>query len=683
MRHQTYRKLTPLKNLILELEPDPGLVDEYPMMNVSWSRYSLLLASCALAISGCKDPDVSVGSLGKKLSAPSLTGTSPFDQDMQENGYVRFQGTCDSRVQYVSLSLDDATYFILPTTPNYSNTNLTGTEVNDTSCESDGKFDFYLTKNDLTSWGYATDVDVDTLYLRGTMSGNMETRVLAIKDPNPGSGNGNGGNSGAATQVILEKFWPTGFAGSNQCEYFNATIRDANKNHTTATSTVTFSLDKLVAGTLSRNITAYISQSDCTSGVNAGTSFGIPAGENSVTIYYKFPTTPMDGTLQFRTSSVNLATTESEYTSVVLRDSTSDRYWVSSYSPYKVAKDTCTKGNFEARFYNGTAKSLYASNAWTPVVAGTNAGKVFFYSDAACVNKVTAIDGTAGNTSFYFKYIGGVETDTSTLKFTLNHNVDTATFGAYDDNVHNFEIDRSGNLTVTKIDFYLPTAPITRGTCQQTQINTYNNQGTSVTPSLNVNIGGGNTQFFASYNDCETLTNDINSLSLTAPQTAIYYRTTAVPGSTQTLTLTSTGFTAVARQLHVSAKATHASLLFNGNASFGFPAANTCTPFALETILTDSMGDGTRYVNNFGEDKNFQIVIPTGYTIYSDTNCSTLLSVSTMGMTVGNNTNGSGVFNFYIKANSAPTAGQFYTNQSTPGTTGYLNSTASQLYLVP
>lgn len=96
------------------------------MMDVGWYKYSFILVSCALAISGCKDPDVAVGSLGKKLSAPALTGTSPFDQDMEVNGFVRFQGTCDPRVQYVSISLDGNQYFILPNTPTYANTNLTG-----------------------------------------------------------------------------------------------------------------------------------------------------------------------------------------------------------------------------------------------------------------------------------------------------------------------------------------------------------------------------------------------------------------------------------------------------------------------------------------------------------------------------------------------------------------------------
>lgn len=651
------------------------------MMDVSWYKYSFILVSCALAISGCKDPDVAVGSLGKKLSAPALTGTSPFDQDMEVNGFVRFQGTCDPRVQYVSISLDGNQYFILPNTPTYANTNLTGSEVNDTNCDGDGKFDFYLTKNDLTTWGYPTDIDVDTLYLRGSMSIGGETRILTIKDPNPGNGNGNGG---AATQVVLEKNWPAGFAGSSQCEYFNASIRNANGDHMTSISATTFSLDKMVANTISRNIVAYKNQSDCANSTNGSTTFSIPAGENSITVYYKFPDAPLDDIIKFRTSSVNLATAESAFVSVVLRDSTGDRYWISSYSPYKVAKDMCAKGNFEARFYNGTVKSLYSSNAWTPVVTGTNSGKLFFYSDENCVNKITAISGNTGNTTFYYKYHSGGETDTTTLKFTLAHNVDTATFGAYDDNVHNFEIDRSGNTTVTKFDFYVPTTgTTTRGVCQQTQINTYNSLGTSIDSNLNVFMGAPNTSFFASYNDCETLSSPISSLSITKAQTPVFYRTTAMPSVVETLSMTSSSLPSVSRNIVVSAKATHVSLLFNGDPSIGFPAINTCKPLAIEAILTDSVGDGTRYQNNFGEDKTVQVVIPTGYTIYSDTNCSTVLSVTTMGMTIGNNTNGSGYFNFYIKANATPSAGVFFTNQSIGGATGYLNSSSSQLYIMP
>lgn len=679
LRQQTYRKLTPLKILILKLEPDPGLVDEYSMMDVSWYKYSFILVSCALAISGCKDPEVSVGLLGKKLSAPALTGASPFDQDMKTNGYVRFQGSCDSRVQYISISLDETNYFIVPSAPNISGTALTGSEVNDTSCESDGHFDFYLTENDLISWGYSADEDVDVLFLRGTMSFG-ETRVLKIQDPNPDSGNG----GGTATQVVLEKNWPAGFAGSSQCEYFNASIRNANGNHTTSTTATTFSLDKVVGNTTSRNIVAYKNQSDCASSTNGSTTFSIPAGENSITVYYKFPDAPLDDIIKFRTSSVNLSTTESAFASVVLRDSTGDRYWISSFSPYKVAKDTCAKGNFEARFYNGTVKSLYSSNAWTPVVTGTNSGKLFFYSDENCVNKVTAINGNSGNTTFYYKYNSGGETDTTTLKFTLTHNVDTATFGAYDDNVHNFEIDRSGNTTVTKFDFYVPTTGTTsRGICQQTQINTYNSQGTSIDSSIHVFMGAPNTAFFASYNDCETVSNPITSLSLTKSQTPVFYRTTALPSAVETLSMTSSSLPAVTRQITVSSKATHVSILVNNAPFFQFPSGNMCTPFLYEGILTDSVGDGVRYTNNFGENKNLMINLPAGYTVYSDTNCSTLAAVGSMGATVGTNANTTGTFNFYIKADATPAPGAFFISQGSGGTTGYLNSSSVQLTVGP
>lgn len=646
------------------------------MMNVRGIRYLLILILSAVMMTGCEEPEVSMASLGKKFQAPSLTGTSPFDQDMNINGYVRFQGSCKPQVADLYLSLDETTWFLVPAVPNTANTNLTGSEVNDYSCESDGLFDFYLTKNDLTSWGYAANVDVDALYLRGmTIIG--ETHVLKILD-DKAPGTGNGGVNGVATQVVLEKTWPTGFAGSSKCEYFMASARDANNHFVSAAADVTFTLDKKIDATITRNIEGFSTFADCNSSTNGKTVFTILAGKNSQYIYYRFPNAPLDGAISFRANDVNLTRTTSDYTVVTLRDSAGDAYWMSSYAPHKVGKGMCTKGNFEARFYNGTPKSLSSTNAWIPAVTGTNAGKLFFYSDADCLNKVPSINGNSGNTTFYFKYTG-TETSNTPLSLTINHTIDTATFGDYDDIPQKLEIDLSGNNTLAHIDFYVQDIQ-TRGVCNQTQVSTHNSQGTLVTPNINVTFGStAAATFFTSLDDCTNNVNSVNGMPLTNPQTPLYFKVFGAPGSAQSISMTSTGLTAVTRSFTISDKATTVAALINGQTQFSFPAANACTPMTIEPILSDLANDGTRYVNTFGESKLVTMQMPPEYTHYSDINCNTPLGGTTLGFNIGAGATNGGVFTFYIKANATPVVSQFHIYQTTSGTTGYLGS--SMIYL--
>jgi hypothetical protein len=653
------------------------------MMNVSGIRYLLIFTFCALTLSGCEDPEVSMGSLGKKFQAPSLTGTSPFDQDMKTTGYVRFQGSCDPRVLDLYLSLDETQWFQVPATPVYTNTTLTGTEVNDASCETDGHFDFYLTKTDLTGWGFAADVDVDALYLRGTTIIG-ETHVLKIQDNSPG--NGNGGPTGVASQVILEKTWPLGFAGSSQCEYFNASVRDANNYFVTTTANVLFSLDKKVDSTLYRKISGYASLADCVADANVTTDFIIPTGKSSALVYYKFPDAPLNGIISFRASDVTLATTTSAYVDVTLRDSTAGTFWMTSYSPYKIGKNMCTKGNYEARYYNGTTKSLYAASAWVPSVAGTNASKLLFYSDANCATQVTAISGMSGNNTYYFKYVGA-ETDTSNLSLVLSHTVNTATFGTYDDIPQKIEIDRSGNTTLASFDFYTPDVQ-SRGICNQTQLQTYNSQGTLVTPN-NVLISfasstvSGGALFYATQGDCDNGSNPITSLTVADPQTALYFKSLSAPASSQTFAFSSTGLPVVTRSFLISNKATTVTARFDGLLQFIYPSANVCTNLKIDAVLGDTTHDGTTYINNFNESKYVSVSIPSGYTLYTDATCITPSGGNSMGFVVGAGAVTSGQFNFYIKADSTPVAGVFSVIQQTGGATGYLMGTSPGLVVGP
>jgi hypothetical protein len=650
------------------------------MMNVHGIRYLLILILCALTLSGCEDPEVSMESLGKKLQAPALTGISPFDQDMQLNGYVRFQGSCNSRVTDLFISLDETQWFQVPAAPITTNTTLIGTEVNDASCEGDGHFDFYLTKTDLTTWGYSADIDVNAIFVRGSTPIG-QTHVLKILD-NTNPGNGNGGNSGIASQVVLEKTWPMGFAGSSQCEYFMASVRDSNNYFVTAATNINFSLDKKVSNTVYRLIGGFKTLDDCIATTNMTTVFTVPAGKNQVSVYYRFPDAPMNGTISFRASDVALATTTSAYIDLTLRDSATGAFWMSSYSPYKVGKGMCTRGTFDARYYSGGTKSLYSPTAWTPVVTGAGASKLFFYSDASCSNNITSISGNSGNTTFYFKYIG-TETDNTNLTMTINHTVE-ASFGTYDDTPHKIEIDRSGNTTLAKFDFYTPDIQA-RGLCNQTQLQTYNSQGTLVTPNINISFGstGGAATFYMTQGECDAGANPIGVLNVSNPQTPLFYKASGAPSATQTLVFTATGLPTVSRSFVISDKATTVTARFNGAMEFTYPSADQCTNLKVEAVLSDTVHDGTNYINNFNEIKYITINIPTGYTLYTDAACASPAGGPDMGMSIGAGAVSSGQFNLYVKADAGPVPGVFSVMQTTGGATGYLMATSPSLVVGP
>jgi hypothetical protein len=569
---------------------------------------------------------------------------------------------------------------MIPAAPNTTGTSLSGSEVNDGSCETDGVFDFYITDADMTSWGLDPNVKTYVLYIRGN-SVLGETHTLSLKDPTPGDGtNPGGGTTGPATQVILEKTWPTGFAGSGQCEYFSASLRDASNRFVTTAANVTFSLDKMIASTVSSNIVGYDNQADCIGSTNSKTTFTIPGGKNTLFVYYRMPDAPIDGTISFRASNVSLATTTSAYLAVKLRDSAAGRFWISSFAPYKVSKGMCTRGNFDARLYNGSWKSPLI---WTPAVTGTGAANLFFYSDADCLNKITAIDGTSGNT-YYFKYTG-VTVSPTNLSLTITHSINIATFGDYDDIPQKLEIDLSGNTTVAHFDFYTQDQ-VPRGVCNQTQIQTYNSQGALVTPNIYVTLASSAvTRFFTNQADCDTDNNPVVSpLQITSPQTPLYYRVYGAPGTSQSFTFTSTGLNTPARTFEILNKATTVTALFNGlkDLVFTYPSANVCTPMNIEAVLSDAANDGTAYVNNFGENKIVNIYLPAGYTIYSDASCINA-EAGNLVLSVDMNANTSGPIIKYIKANSTPTASSFYVNQATGGASGYLMSTNPSLVIGP
>ena len=646
------------------------------MKNVTCYRLLILFFSSLVVLSGCKEPEVSLGELGKKMAAPQLKGTSPFDQDFNANNYARLQGTCSARVGDLSISFDNSTWYSIPSVPNYTGSTLAGTETNDVSCLGDGTFDFYLTESDMTSWGIPADSNIDYIYLRGsTIVG--DTHTLTLKDPKLDGGNG---NSSPATQVVLQKYWPENFAGTSQCEYFMANLRDANGNYASSSnSAVNFSIDKKVDSTVYSQVTAYSTMSDCQASTNPATSFSIPAGQNSIQVYYRFPDAPINGVIYFRTSNVNLATTTSTFSPVTLRDSTGDRFWFSTHSYYRVT------ANFNARFYNGTMKSFSGSDTITPSVVGTNASKLEFYSDSSCSTKISVVPGYMPNNQFFFKYVG-TEISTDVLSFTINYTLTGASIGSsYDIIPHKIEIDRSGSTTVTHINLSGPMT-LTRGSCTHLNLAAFNNKGALTPTSANVSLtpAWANSKFYATQSDCDSQVNNMTSVQMAGSSAELWFRTVGDPGSNETISLSASGINTPSRTFVIDDKATSFALFINGNSTaLPYPYSPTCVQSTVEVKLTDNLRDRF-YQNNFGTTLMITVARPYGYTLYSDSSCANALA-GDLGMSISSGAYSTGAFNYWIKADSTPAQYNFQvylTNAPLPGEP-YLSAVSYPVILGP
>lgn len=263
------------------------------MLNVSSKHLHIIFLSTAILVSGCKDPDVSVGSLGKKLPAPVLTGPSPFSQNFDLQGYARLQGICDSRIGNVFISFDQTTWPVTPASPDIGTSTLPAGTTNDINC-ADGVFDIYVTENDLLNiWNISPANHPASLFIKGeTAIGDSE--ILTIKNTSTGGGSNSG--PGPAAKIGLEKTWPRGFAGTLQCESFRVNLLDSN-GHRGAVSTVpvSFQIQRPTTG----NINAYTSWSDCSNSLGALTTFTIPTGSDGMDVYYRFPAGPIDTSINF------------------------------------------------------------------------------------------------------------------------------------------------------------------------------------------------------------------------------------------------------------------------------------------------------------------------------------------------------------------------------------------------
>lgn len=406
---------------------------------------STILFLSTIFLSGCKDTEVSVASLGKKLSAPVLTSANPFSQNFNTQKYAQLKGVCDSRVGNISLSFDNINWTQPPSTPDITGTALAGGTTNDISC-SDGVFDIYITESDLVnSFHIANTTNISSVYIKGeTLIGDTET-VSFIK-PTP-------------KKIILKKEYPRGFAGSGQCEKFKVYLTDEYGNPVDATSDVAFSLESNFNGSISTNIPIYLNDLDCVSDtghISFLTYAIIPANNQSIDVFYKFPADPIyfNQQLKFKITGVVTPAPETQYIQVTLRDSdylNSTHRWLSIDNFYpQIYKNTCYPLTVYAHKYDHG--DSIDSGSINPT---SNDPNLKFYDSINCSAETPSY--TGGSTyTIYVKYSTAVESLTT---IPVSISLSGSLLGGaipYDFSPIGTSIDVSNKSTATRLDLKGP-----------------------------------------------------------------------------------------------------------------------------------------------------------------------------------------------------------------------------------
>lgn len=449
------------------------------MLNV-YSKNLITLFLSATLLTSCKSPDLEVSSLGKKLPAPALKGSSPFDQSMDSQNYVRVQGSCDSRVGNVFLSFDKSVWHQPPVSPDTTGTSLSGV-TNDRDC-SDGSFDIYLTKNDLQNiWGIQTGIGaskVDYLYIKGeSLIGDTET--LTIVDSHPGPNN-------APVMIILEKHWPEGFAGANTCDHFRVSVVNSSGHPVPTPTAITFRLEKKVAGTIYTDVPAFSSWSDCyaVNSVPTQTSFTIPANSDGMDLIYKFPANTLNATMEFRLNSPSSLAADINYTPVVLRDSadTSHYRWLGQEEPiYQIYKGICYPLKVRAHKYDRVS---VASDSGVTLTVTSSDPQVKFYTYSDCVTEVSnwaLASGSYGNTVYVKYQPTGTELESFkdfSVSFSATSYGNTLT---YDSTALPMRVDLTDKSSIAMVDIWGP-RETTPGMCSAYHIVTTNANHTPIPP---------------------------------------------------------------------------------------------------------------------------------------------------------------------------------------------------------
>lgn len=588
------------------------------MRNVS-SKYLYVLIILLTFLTGCKEPSLEVASLGKKLPSPSLKGADPFSQDFEVQNYVQIQGACDSRVGDILISFDKSIWHQPPTSPDLTGTGLPAATVNDRDC-TDGAFNLYLTKNDLTNiWGLSTGSSapsVDYIYIKGeSLIGDTETLVLS-KGPN--SGGGGSGNS-IATKLVLEKHWPQGYAGSGQCESFRARVQNSSGYNASATVAITFKLEKRVKGVVSNDVAAYTSWQDCQNGITPQTTFTIPAGSDGVDFIYKFPTTPLNEAFEFRITAPSSLSADPNYTAIVMRDSNpgSTYRWL-AIEPYihQIYKNTCYPVTI--RSYNYNHSSSYDTSGGT-INMTSSSSQMKFYTGADCASEATSFTFPAYSSAInaFIKYTpSGSETETF-KSVTLSQGAATAGTYTYDFAPFELRIDLSNKSVPTRFEFWGPQV-LTRSQCQSFQITTMNDNGTPIPvgAATQIYLGTQEANIGSFYTDSTCSYSSISSIAVPAQQSAftVYFKATVNTAGTYHFLHSATGLTFKSHDFNVILAPTKLKIFAPDL------IAGACKAFSIG--LSDDIGN--TYISTYNLTVPFNVSFSGSYPdrVFSDSNCS-------------------------------------------------------------
>lgn len=504
----------------------------------------LTFCSAFVLLMGCNDPDVSVSSMGEKISSPVLQSSSPFSQDFNSQQYVELSGVCDSHVTSMQFSVDGQTWYTIPAQPNVSGTNLPTTTTNQITCGSTGTFNFYVTQSDLNTWlGTGNSSDINTIYLQGiTAIGPTTTLTLTNSDSD---------GSNVASLLTLTKVSPAGYGSAGQCTYFFFQLTDSSGDEAVSTSDVAVSLQSLSDGALS-TVTAYNSVSDCQSTTNGQTTFTIPAGANSLTFVYQMPVfaSGLDGTasatttLQLlpATTSKSIAATTS-YTNVVVRDSSSSSIyrWIGFNNYSNMFHDLCYPLQLQRNYY-GT--STGASDPEVSVTITPSTAQAAFYTDSSCTTSASTftIPASSNDTTVYVKYTGSTTSDNNFTSFTYTMATTATGNLTYDFDIENFHVDLSSLSTPTALSITGPNS-ITTDTCNSYSITSVNANQTplpmTTSASLSFSATVGN---FYIDSSCVTVLTGTGVSSQTLG-TTVYYKATVTSSTNDVLTVTSPNLT--------------------------------------------------------------------------------------------------------------------------------------------
>lgn len=525
------------------------------MLNV-FGKYLTTILLSAVLLTSCKEPELDVSSLGKKLPAPSLKGSSPFNQDFDSQNYARIQGACDSRVGNVFVSFDKSIWHQPPVNPDVTGTTLPAGTTNDRDC-TDGSFDIYLTKNDLQNiWGIQTGNGgnhVDYLYIKGeSLIGDTET--LTLVDNN--SGTSPGSNTSPA-KIILEKTWPRGFAGSGICESFRVSILNSSGYRVTTPTAITFSLEKRASGTVSGNFYAYTNWQECNSGTIATQStFTIPANSDGMDLIYKFPYAPLDSTFDFRVTNPSSLVADTNYTSVILRDSSynSTYRWLATEEPiHQIYKGVCYPVKIRVYQYNHG----YANDTFSGAFNFTSTeSQVKFYEDSSCAaeSSTYTLAPYSSTIMAYVKYNPSASDTTSYKEFSMSIASTTAGSLTYDSNPIPLRADLSSRSSVTHVDIWGPRI-LSHDTCYSFRVVSMNANGTllPVSAATNIQLSTLETNVGTFYSDQSCSTGVISNVSIAAQSSSmvIYFKPNAATAGTYHFNLTSSGLTAPSREFIV------------------------------------------------------------------------------------------------------------------------------------